>query len=69
MSDDGMKVNPKNEECLKAIDLGDSSEEEMETQGQAEQDTDDKWSKPYTALSCIDNLFQKCDSKAVIQAI
>ena len=61
-----MKINPKNEQFLKAIDLGESSEEEMIVEEQGEQENDEKWSKPYTALSCIDNLFLKCDQKAVI---
>ena len=68
-SDDELKIDPKNEQFLKGIDLGDTSEEEENVEVKVDEDIDDKWSKPYLALLCLDNLFQKCEPDLVIGAI
>ena len=67
-SDDNLQIDPKNEQFLKGIDLGDTSEEEKE-EDQVHEDSDDKWSKPYLALLCLENLFQKCEPSLVISMI
>jgi len=62
-TDNEMITNPKAAEFLKAIDLGESSdevEEEIETPN---------WNQVYLAVLCIENLFATIDSKAMLVAV
>jgi len=48
---------------MKGIGLDSSSEdgdEEMKSQG-ADDDESTKWSNAYFSISCLENIFEKCD--------
>ena len=68
---DELEINPKNEDFLKGIDLGDSSEAESSEEGadgerEESDENESKWSKAFMAVSSLENLFISCDSKQVI---
>ena len=70
---DELEINPKNEDFLKGIDLGDSSDAESEADeagqdAEYQDESEAKWSKAFIAVSVLENLFLSCDSKQVIQA-
>ena len=70
---DELEINPKNEDFLKGIDLGDSSDAESDVDEAGEDaeyqdESEAKWSKAFIAVSVLENLFLSCDSKQVIQA-
>jgi hypothetical protein len=68
---DDLEINPVNADFLKGIDLGDSSEaEDVEELVNEENLGEDeaKWSKVFMAVSALQNLFQSCDAKLVMDA-